>query len=78
MCHAQKLLASATKHGTGMSDIIGIEVMIENEQDSHWPIRQERILEVDELAHDKLSGLPGSKSLTQATCTGIVLLISLI
>lgn len=41
----------------GTCNIMGIEVILENEKDGKWRISQERILTDDELEHDKQSGL---------------------
>lgn len=32
----------------------GIEVLLEKEEDGHWPLVQERVLPADEVEHDRL------------------------
>jgi ketosteroid isomerase-like protein len=41
----------------GTRNVMGIEVILEQEEDGKWRISQERVLAEDELAHDKQSGL---------------------
>lgn len=44
----------------GTCNIMGIEVILEKEEDDKWRISQERVLPDDELEHDKQSGLMNS------------------
>lgn len=41
----------------GACNIMGIEVIIEKEEDNKWRMSQERVLTDDELAHEKQTGL---------------------